>query len=242
MLSSSMFRKKLLILVSVGVILPLVLLTYLQYRSLTELENKTKGAFKDNLRQGFTLVQQQMKQRLEEVAAQTLDPIGSIDSPRAAEDIEKHFANIKRSHPEIEEIFAFTSGGKRIGLTQTQSDIPLQFERARMAQSFLDGNRKYLFTGALVARQGAYLFYPMPNLSREQNGFAGVLLTEAFVRDDLIAGSITQTVNKYHGNTDSLSTIAFTISDENNDVLFSNAAAQNGFLFESNFDPPFSNW
>jgi len=134
---SGMFRKKLLILVSVGVVLPLLLLTYLQYRSLTELENKTKGAFKDNLRQGFTLVQQQMKQRLEEVAAQTLDPIGSLHSPRAAEDIEKHFANIKRSHPEIEEIFAFTSDGKGLGLTQAQSDIPLQFERARMPRVFL---------------------------------------------------------------------------------------------------------
>ena len=88
MLSLSMFRdaisklslrKKLTILASVGVFLPVLVLTYMQYRSLTELQNKTKGAFKDNLRQGITIVERQMKQRLEDVAAQTLNPIGSIN-------------------------------------------------------------------------------------------------------------------------------------------------------------------
>ena len=65
-------RKKLTILALGGVLLPLLVLTYLQYRSLTELQNKTKGAFKDNLRQGITIVQDRMRQRLEAIAAQTL--------------------------------------------------------------------------------------------------------------------------------------------------------------------------
>src|SRR3954468_6601831 len=87
MISPSMFRdaisklslrKKLTILVSVGVFLPLLLLTYMQYRSLTELQNKTKGAFKDNVRQGLTIVEQKIKQHLEDIAAQTLDPINGL--------------------------------------------------------------------------------------------------------------------------------------------------------------------
>lgn len=235
-----MFRKKLIILVSVGVVLPLLVLTYLQYRSLTELQTKTKGAFKDNLRQGFTVVQQQMKQHLEEVAAQILHPLGDIQlsSPRAAPEVEKLFAELKRSHPEIEDIFAFSSDGKGIVLTQTHSDIPSQFDRARMAQTFVDDDRKYLFTRPPGTHQGAYLFYLLP----DQGGFAGVLLSEAFVSNDLIAGSIGKTLSVYHANNASSSEIAFTISDENSNVLFSNAAAQNGFLFESNFDRPFSNW
>ena len=36
--------------------------------------------------------------------------------------------------------------------------------------------------------------------------------------------------------------IAITISDENSQVLYSNATAQDGHFLESNFDPPFSNW
>src|SRR5215210_2280293 len=83
-------RKKLAILVSVGVFLPLLVLTYMQYRSLAELQNKTKGAFKDNLRQGLTYVEHKIKQRLEDVAARTLNPIGSLhlsslSSPGGAE-------------------------------------------------------------------------------------------------------------------------------------------------------------
>src|SRR5215204_6430771 len=104
MLSPNMFRnvirklslrKKLTILASVGVFLPLLLLTYMQYRSLAELQSKTKGAFKDNLRQGLTIVERQMKKRLDDVAVQTLNPVGNIhlSSPGTAEEIEKHFAN-----------------------------------------------------------------------------------------------------------------------------------------------------
>lgn len=69
-------RKKLVILVSLGVLLPVLVLTYLQYRSLTELANKTKGAYKDTLRQRLTNVQLQMKQRLEDVAAHKSNPAG----------------------------------------------------------------------------------------------------------------------------------------------------------------------
>src|ERR671912_1204511 len=74
-ISKLSMRKRLVILASVGVLLPVAVLSYMQYRSLAELENKTKGAFKDNLRQGFAILQRQMKQRLESVAGQTLDPI-----------------------------------------------------------------------------------------------------------------------------------------------------------------------
>ena len=108
-------RKKLTIFAALGVFLPVLVLTYMQYRSLAELQDKTKGAFKDNLRQGLTIVERRMKQRLEDIAAQTLDPIGNIplSSPRAAEEFEKHFANVKRSHPEIEEVFAFSYSNGR---------------------------------------------------------------------------------------------------------------------------------
>ena len=218
-------RKKLTILVSVGVLLPVVVLTYMQYQSLVELQNKTKGAFKDNLRQGFTILQRQMKQRLDDVAAQTLEPIGSLrvswlSSPQGAEELEKYFANVKRSHPEIEEIFVFAyPDGKeetnssayiysdkfvklaQADFTPAQSHILSLFDRSRTAQCFLDDNRKYLFahdscpTCPPSMRAGTYLFFPLKEVKEgpakgEQSGFAGVLLTERFVRDDLIARTL----------------------------------------------------
>lgn len=279
MLSPSMFRnpisklslrKKLTILASVGVFLPLLVLTYMQYRSLAELQNKTKGAFKDNLRQGLTIVEHKIKQRLEDVAAQTLSPISGIrfSSPGAAEELEKYFTEAKRSHPEIEEIFAFANmDGKqetnsyayiysdkfvkiaRAEFTPVQSNILSLFDKALMAQSFLDGNRKYLFlhhscpTCPPSMRQGTYLFYPLKELTKgEQSGFAGVLLNEGFVRDDLIARIISETAPSHISDANASSAIAITISDDNQHVLYSNGAAQNGYLLESNLDRPLSSW
>lgn len=237
-------RQKLTLLVSVGVLLPILILTYMQYRSLDELQNKTKGAFRDNIRQGFTIVERQMKQRLEQIAAQVLDPIGSmhLSSPGPAAALEKYFADAKRSHPEIEEIFVFGYSGDQQKITPAQSDILLLFDRARIAQSFVDDNRKYLFEDyscptCASTRAGAYLFFPL-----QDRGFAGVLLSESFVKNDLLAGSIAKIITMYHGSNAASSDMALMISDENNRVIFATAAAQNDYLLESNFDSPFSNW
>lgn len=262
-------RKKLAIWASVGVFLPLLVLIYMQYRSLAELQNTTKGAFKDNLRQGVTLVEHRMKQRLEELATQTLSSMGSLrlSSPEAAEEIETYFAGVKRSHPEIAEIFAFAyADGKETnryayvysdtfvrraeaGFTATESDILSLFDRSRVVQSFLDSNRRYLFVHHSCPpcppdrREGAYLFYPLQDLTKGgQSGFAGVLFNEGFIRDDLIARSLNETVSKYHTAETDISAITITISDENSRVLYSNVAMQTGYFLETNFDPPFSNW
>lgn len=260
-------RKKLAILASFGVILPLLVLTSMQYRSLSDLQSKTKGALKDNLRQGVTMVEHQMKRRLEDVASQTLIPLDNIHflSPGVAQELEKYFTDVKRLHPEIEEIFAFAAGkdtnrsayvysDKFVNIAQPdftplQSDILSLFDKAWISQSFLGGNRKVLFIHPSCLpcppglRQGAYLFYPLKNLVRgEPTSFAGVFLNESFVRDDLIANSIDATINRYHTNNAASSDLAFTISDENSRVLYANASAQTRYFLETNLDRPFSSW
>jgi signal transduction histidine kinase len=280
MLSPSMFRgaisklalrKKLTILAVGGVFLPLLVLTYLQYRSLAELQNKTKGAFKDNLRQGLSIVERQMKQRLLGVASQTLNPVANLHlSSSKAAVLEKHFADVKRSHLEIEEVFVFTYGGDKqetdsyaylysdkfvkiaqAVFTPKQSHLLSLFDNSRMAQSFIDEDRKYLFVPDYCPTcppnsrnpQGAYVFYPLKEFTKgEQIGFAGVLFNGSFVSNDLIAGSIDKTLNRYHVNHTDSPAIAITIRDENSRVLYSNATAQDAFFLESNFDRPFSNW
>ena len=242
-------RKKLTILATVGVLLPLLVLTYLQYRSLTELQDKTKGAFKDNLRQGLTVVEQAMKQRLEAIAAQTLNPIGSLDLSTPAA-VENHFANIKRAHPEIDEIFVFVDSQNayvysdrfakiaQADFTAAQSNVLSVYAKSRMGQSFVDGNQKYLFAHDSCPacppnmREGNFLFYPL----KGGNGFAGVLLNQRFVNDDLIVGTI-KVIAASHSQM-----MAMTITDESQRVLYSNGTPQDGYLLETNFDPPFSSW
>lgn len=244
-------RKKLMILATVGVFLPILLLTYMQYRSLAELQNKTKGAFRDNLRQGVTIVQRQMKQRLAEVAAQTLQPLGGIhlSSPGAADEIEKYSTDVKRSHPEIEEIFVYSDKfvkADQAGSATTLAHVLSLFERSRLSQDFLDDDRNYLFahdsclTCPPGRRAGTYLFHPLKNpATGAQSGFAGILLTESFISDGLIARIIAQNAGSH---TTGPTAMAVTISDDNHHALYSNGTAPNGNLLESNFERPFSNW
>lgn len=265
-ISKLSLRKKLTILASVGVVLPMLVLSYLQYRSLADLQNKTKGAFKDGLRQGFTNLQRQMKQRLEDVASQTLEPIGSINLS-SADELEKYLAKTKLSHPEIEQIsvFKYVDGTQETNkyayfysdklvntaqteFTATQSNILVQFEKSRITQSFLDGARKYSFvhhscpTCPPTMHQGAYLFYPLKDSPNGvERGFAGVLLTERFVSEDLLAKTISETGGPSHTGNGPFA-VAITVSDENQQVLYSSGAAQNGYLLESNFGPPFATW
>src|SRR4030095_3771791 len=218
------------------------------------------------VRQGLTIVEQRMRQRLEDIAAQTLNPIDSmhlsslITKEDDAEEIEKYFSDVKRSHPEVEEIFAFAyRNGKQetnsyaylysdkfektapAGLTPTQSHILFLFDKSRMAQNFLDGNRKYLFlydsSPISNTRQGTYLFYPLNDLTKgEPKGFGGVLLSEGFVTDDLMGGVIKPLVASHSPG------MTIMISDENQRVLYSNGTPQKGYLLESNLDRPFSDW
>jgi signal transduction histidine kinase len=225
-------RKKLTILATVGVLLPIFVLTYLQYRSLSELQVKTKGAFKDNVRQGLVAVELRIKQRLEDIAVQTLDPIASISLSSPSE-FDKYSAEVKRSHPEIEDIFVFNDLSERKTV-----DIYLVSlaSRAWMTESFLDGNRKYMFlhdsSPSDDVAQKTYLFYRL-----SPNGFAGVLLKERFVKEDLIAGTINAV-----GGVSHTSFMTITVSDENGRILYSNGSPQNTDLLETNFDRPLSSW
>ena len=233
-------RKKLTILVSVGVVLPVLVLTYLQYRSLTELENKTKGAFKDSLRQRLTNVQLQMKQRLEDVADQTLKPIDNLQlsSAHGSYEFTKYAEDVKRSHPEIQQMFVS-------GYWDDQLDLPVRpntsslFERWQQTQSFLDDDRSFLFVHhacpncGVTMRQGTYIIYSLKERPRTgPTGFAGILLSEGFV-SDLMASSVKAAITSAE--------IVIAISDDNQSVLYSNGAPKNGYLLETNLDRPFSN-
>lgn len=203
-------RKKLTILVSVGVLLPLLVLTYLQ---------------------GVTIVEQLMKQRLEGIATQALNPIAGMH-PWSAQQLQQHFANVKREHPEIEDMFVF---GHSDDPPHAKSDVRFIYENALIAQNFIDNDRKYLLAGR-------YLFFPLKDpTNNEPLGFAGVLLKESFINDELIAGSINKALVRYHAHTDSPA-VAITISDQQNRVLYSNPPTQTGYFLETNFDRPFSNW
>jgi signal transduction histidine kinase len=161
-------RKKLLMLAFVAVMLPLAILTFVQYRSLIELESRTQGAFKENLRQTLFSVVNRIESKFEETASQTLIPLGSLRNVAQEEppQLEKYFQEIKQNHPEIDQIFLvshcadcenkklslfiYTDSFRKLNFSELMSDMKLltildSFQNAHTSQNYLDANRNFLF-------------------------------------------------------------------------------------------------
>ena len=104
-------RNRLIFIACVCVILPLFILSFLQFRSLVELENKTKDAYKENLRYTLTNVEKNIGNHFEEIAKKSLVSLDEeILFPFANEKkLEEAFSQIKKSHPEVESVFAINS-------------------------------------------------------------------------------------------------------------------------------------
>jgi signal transduction histidine kinase len=266
-------RKKLIILASVAVLLPLVLLSFVQYRSLVELENKTKGAFKENLRQTLLNVERQIEGKFEAIASRSLIPVGSIklSSEEARGQFEKYFSTVKQSHPEIDQIFVFSDCGcekEEDKYAYVYSDRFLKiehfdlknlpethnvlhsFDKSQTAQNFLDESRKFLFWQHFCpvcfangrAHQATYVFYPLMDVSNGKHiGFAGLALNEAYIRDELLARSISEALNSPNlaiPNSD----VVVSISDENHREIYTNSPGNHEYIIETSFSSPFANW
>lgn len=103
-------------LVVVAVLLPISILAFMQYRSMVDLEAKTKVAVKENLRQTLQGVQRKMEERFEWLAKEALLPIGELAKaePEDREGLETHFAAIARRHPEIDQLFFISQCSGRV--------------------------------------------------------------------------------------------------------------------------------
>ena len=267
-------RKKLIVLVTLVVLLPLYLLTYVQYRSLVELEKKTKGAYKENLRQNLLNVERQVEGKFEEIASGSLTPVGNIKLSReeSSRQLEKYFSAVKQSHPEIEQIFVFSYRGSEkendsFGYVYSNSllkydhsdlkntakarNILHAFNESKTAQNFLDASRRFLFWQPVCseclsngrAHRETYVFYPLlDNGSQRQIGFAGLNLSENYIRDELLSRTITEVLDSRDTVIPDCADIVVSISGENGREIYTNSPGQHKYIIETDMARPFSNW
>lgn len=105
-------RAKLIALAVVAVLLPTTLLSVMQYRSLVDLEGKTKVAVQENLRQTLQTISHKVEDHLKNLARTTLSQINKTDlEPENFAKLERYFASVKAEHPEIEHLFAYSLCG-----------------------------------------------------------------------------------------------------------------------------------
>ncbi|HEX8250876.1 MAG TPA: HAMP domain-containing sensor histidine kinase [Pyrinomonadaceae bacterium] len=162
-------RKKLIVLAAVAVLLPIWLLTYTQYRSLLELEKKTKGAYKENLRQNLLDVERKMEEKVEDIAHRALLPAAEnirLSKKETAAQFEKYFSAVRQTQPEVEQIFVISNPGvenekdaygyvySNILFEYKNSDfkknadvreILSAFDEASKMRNFLGASRRFLF-------------------------------------------------------------------------------------------------
>lgn len=90
----------------VAILLPTLLLSLIQYRSLTELQIKTKAAVRDNLRQTLQNFSARVRARLEDYAATVTAEIPAEELRQNQLDrLDSRFLAVTQSHKEIEAIF-----------------------------------------------------------------------------------------------------------------------------------------
>jgi signal transduction histidine kinase len=161
-------RKKLIVLTAVAVLLPIYLLTYSQYRSLRELEKKTKGAYKENLRQNLFDIERKMEEKFEDIANRALLPAENItlSKKESAAQFEKYFSAVRQAQPEVERIFVISNPGIENekddygyvysnGLFKYENadfkknaevhNILNAFDEAQKMRNFLGTSRRFLF-------------------------------------------------------------------------------------------------
>src|SRR6516164_9589789 len=96
---------KLIALAIAAVVLPTIVLFVVQYRSLVELQNKTRAAAHESLRQRSQNIARKVKEDLGDLATQSFRSIDPRDiSEENLDQVQNSFAAARQSHPEIDQI------------------------------------------------------------------------------------------------------------------------------------------
>src|SRR5436190_790867 len=130
-------KTRLIAIVVIALLLPTVVLSAIQFRSLVDLEDKTKVAVQENMRQTLQTVSRKVEENLKWLARKNLGDIGLADlEPQSFQALERRFAAVKQEHPEIENLFAFSM------CEQTQKYYCLFYDSAlrRIDGSSIDQN------------------------------------------------------------------------------------------------------
>lgn len=125
-------RKKRLVLATVALLVPTVVFCAIQYRSLTELESKTRLALAEQLRQDLIGVRKQVRRGVDDLGRAVLVPASErffttwFFTRQYLPWLPAHFAESRRLHPEIQELFLVSYPALQQGVTLAYLDGPAE--------------------------------------------------------------------------------------------------------------------
>lgn len=261
-------RAKLIAFAAVAVLLPTTVLSVIQYKSLVDLEGKTQAAVRENLRQTLQTVVKNATDNLRKTAKESLIPVEAMPiDPNNTTDIENHFASMKQSHPEINQLFLVcnsTCRGEKFALEYTSQGLrrineaefrrsedvwkaQVAFDRAKSSHLPKEGKDFYYDQSSYTMASGSScmlqttIFYPLTRPDEDKNyGFVGLTLASNYLKDISFPTVMPASVQcPLTGDRDS--DLALWVYDENwHNIYASYPDAR--YEVKANFAPIFPKW
>ena len=264
-------KTRLIAIAVVALLLPTMVLSVVQFRSLADLEDKTKVAVQANMRQTLQTVARKVEENLKGLARTNLGAINlaEIDS-KDTQALERRFAAIKQEHSEIETLFAFSlcertkeysclfygDGGLRrfdwpaIMMSPEALAAYKAFNRA-FASRPPDGKADYLFWQTSCCQDSPnkdgskfqeYIFRPLLCCEpKDCIAFSGMSLKPSYVADTYLPQMMPALLRSCDID-DHDSVLALAIIDESNNEVFTNRTDKGDYEIKMSFAPAFPQW
>ena len=104
-------QMRVLVLSAVSVVVCAAVLGVLQYRSLVQLEIRTRITFQDDLLRSAQAIAGAVEGEVRSIGATALSSFQTEDSNRDVQDLARRFQELQRQQPEIDEVFLFALDG-----------------------------------------------------------------------------------------------------------------------------------
>jgi signal transduction histidine kinase len=204
-------------LAAVAVVLPALVLSVIQYRSLAELREKTKYAAQESLRQSLQRVSRGAEEAFVRIADEALGRLKPEElEPGVDRKLEVYFAEVRRRHPAIDKIFVVSdcpcrSGdfalvseaeglrridGPELNEVHEVRHVRSAYNMARLAPAAAEpSEHSYVFwqehchdCAEAGARGLIYVFKPLPGGGEQSpSGFTGLTLNADYVTQNFFA-------------------------------------------------------
>ncbi|MGH9851619.1 MAG: sensor histidine kinase [Blastocatellia bacterium] len=251
----------------VAVLAPTVALSFIQYRSLVELEAKTKAATQETLRRALDGVARRTEEHFRGLAEEVLKPVVAQDlSPRPPDLIAGHFAAVRQAHPEIDLLFVITHCSSRadnFALLDTAGAMRRvehnQFQKehdvAHALKAFQSANTLRGATGqrkdvlfwqdacdcdsAPRHESQSYVFVPLGAANGcERPGFVGLTVSLGYLKDRFFPQFIPALLSPLDGDAGTAD-LALAVLDEKKSELYATPSRLNGYEVKLPFTPVF---
>jgi len=251
----------------VAALAPTLALSFIQYRSLVELEAKTKGATQESLRRALDGVARRTEEHFRGMAEEALKPVAAQDlSPPDSDRIARHFAAVRQARPEIDRLFVVThcpsradnfalldaaGAMRRVEYNQFQKDDDVAhalnaFQKANTLRGATGRRKDVIFwqdacdcDSASGHEPLSYVFIPLGAANgRERPGFAGLTISSSYLKDRFFPRFLPTLLSSLDGGAETAD-VALAVLDEKKSELYATPSKLDGYEVKLPFSPVF---